>query len=91
MDFPGLSTAGKPLWGCMFMDNWQKRILESSQDMNYLDLTHCVSRDFGEKMKDSSVYLYTVVVRDNIMKTPGAFLLTNSLQEDSVVHFFRIS
>ncbi|AOW28882.1 uncharacterized protein CAALFM_C400920CA, partial [Candida albicans SC5314] len=36
MDFPGLSTEGKPLWGCMFMDKKQKNILETNQDVWYL-------------------------------------------------------
>lgn len=91
MNFPGLSTADKPLWGCVFMDEWQKRILESNQDLYYLELTHSVSRDFGRRMKDSSVYLCTVVVRDNVIEidTPGAFLPTNSLKEDPVIQFLE--
>ena len=45
--------------------------------MWYLDLTHRVSRDFGKRMKNSSVYLYTVVARDKVtgMGVPCAFSL----------------
>ena len=51
-------NGGKPLWGCMFMDK-SKNILETNQDVWYLDLTHRVSRDFGKRMK-TVLFTYTL-------------------------------
>ena len=63
------------LYGVVCLWIKAKNILETNQDVWYLDLTHRVSKDFGKRMKNSSVYLYTVVARDKVtgMGVPCAF------------------
>ena len=88
MDFPGLSTEDKPLWGCMFMDK-SKNILETNQDVWYLDLTHRVSRDFGKRMK---TVLFTYTLWWHVIKLLEweylVLFITNTLKEDPIILFW---
>lgn len=91
IDLKGKAPTAKPGWCCFFFDNWQKSILKDNLLIYYLDSTHNICQDFNQPYMLGWTYLYTIMVRDDVtgMGTPGAYMLTNCLDEEPLIEFLK--